>query len=236
MITKKILVLGIVLTDVPNLADRVAQSLAVSREWTVEQSWVAIGKSPLRNTSLQMVESLPSKEPKFTILNRLLDGINHRDYDYVIVTDDDIELPEFFLDQYLAWVGKYDFALAQPARTHDSYIDDRFVEQLDGITARQTRYVEIGPLFSVRQDALPILTPFDIISPMGWGYGLTWPLAMQAAHLKMGVVDAIPVRHKLRKPVANYVHSDSNKQMRNYLGSRPHLKPEEAFYIVESYT
>ncbi|MGB7554536.1 MAG: hypothetical protein WBM04_09180 [Candidatus Korobacteraceae bacterium] len=236
MIAKKVLVLGIVLTDVANLADSIAQSLAVSQEWTVEQRWVAIGKSTLRSASLQVVESLPSKEPKFAILNRLLGSIDRGDYDYVIVTDDDIELPEFFLDQYLAWVGKYDFALAQPARTHDSYIDHRFVEQLDGITARQTRYVEIGPLFSMREDALPILTPFDVTTPMGWGYDFTWPLAIQAAQLRMGIVDAVPVRHKLRKPVANYVHSDANEQMKIYLGSRPHLTPEEAFHIVESYT
>jgi hypothetical protein len=135
----------------------------------------------------------------------------------------------------MAWIGKYDFALAQPARTHDSYIDHRFVEQLDGITARQTRYVEIGPLFSMRADALPILTPFDVTTPMGWGYDFTWPLAMDAAKLKMGIVDAVPVSHKLRKPVANYLHSDADRQMKEYFTDRPHLKPEEAFYIVESF-
>jgi hypothetical protein len=232
----RVLVVGIVLADVANLAGSIAQSLASSREWTVEQQWVAIGKSPLRDASLQVLETLSSSEPKFVILNRLLGSTNLCDYDYVIITDDDIELPAFFLDRYLAWIGKYDFALAQPARTHDSYIDHRFVEQLDGITARQTRYVEIGPLFSMRADALPILTPFDVTAPMGWGYDFTWPLAMNAEKLKMGIVDAVPVSHKLRKPVVNYVHSDADGQMKKYLASRPHLKPEEAFYIVESYT
>lgn len=223
------------LADVANFADSIAQSLASSRGWTVEQQWVAIGKSQLRDASLQVVETLSSSEPKFVILNRVLGSTNLCDYDYVIITDDDIELPPFFLDRYLAWVEKYDFALAQPARTHDSYIDHRFVEQLNGITARQTRYVEIGPLFSVRADALPILMPFDVTTPMGWGYDFTWPLAMEAAKLKLGIVDAVPVNHKLREPVANYVHSDADGQMTKYLAGRPHLKPEEAFYIVESF-
>ncbi len=228
----RVLVVGIVLADVANLADSIAQSLAASAEWTVEQQWVAIGQS---RPALPVVEALSSGEPKFVILNRVLGRANLGDYNYVIVTDDDIELPAFFLDRYLACVGKYDFALAQPARTHDSYIDHRFVEQLDGITARQTRYVEIGPLFSVRTDALPLLKPFDVTSPMGWGYDFTWPLAMDAANLKMGIVDALPVSHKLRKPVANYVHAEADVQMKKYLAARPHLTPEQAFYIVESF-
>lgn len=231
----RVLVVGIVLADVANLADSIARSLASSREWAVEQQWIVIGKSPLRDASLQVVETLSSSEPKFVILNRVLGSTNLCDYNYVVITDDDIELPPFFLDRYLAWVGKYNFALAQPARTHDSYIDHRFVEQLDGISARQTRYVEIGPLFSMREDALPILTPFDVTSPMGWGYDFTWPVTIDAAKLKMGIVDAVPVSHRMRKPVANYVHSDADGQMKEYLAGRSHLKPEEAFYIVESF-
>ncbi len=236
MTTKgKVLVVGIVLADVANLADSIAENLADSQEWTVDQQWVAIAKGPLRGASLQVVETLPSGEPKFVILNRVLGNTDLGAYNYVIITDDDIELPPSFLDRYLAWVRKYDFALAQPARTHDSYIDHRFVEQLDGITARQTRYVEIGPLFSMRADALPILTPFDVTTPMGWGYDFTWPLAMDAAKLKMGIVDAVPVSHKLRKPVAHYVHAEADAQMKKYISEHPHLKPEEAFYILESF-
>ena len=231
----KVLVVGVVLADVSNLADNIAENLARSREWTVDQQWIAIAKEPRHDTSLQVVETLSSGEPKFVILNRVLGNTNLYDYNYVIITDDDIELPPSFLDHYLTWVRKYDFALAQPARTHDSYIDHRFVEQLDGITARQTRYVEIGPLFSMRADALPILTPFDVKTPMGWGYDFTWPLAMDAAKLKMGIVDAVPVAHKLRKPVAHYVHAEADAQMKNYIAGQPHLKPEEAFYILESF-
>jgi len=231
----KVLVVGIVLTDIANLAHSIVENLDDSAQWTVEQQWVAVGKCKFHHPALQVVEELSSPEPKFVILNRVLGKVQLRDYDYVIVTDDDIDLPASFLDRYLGWVHKYDFALAQPARTHDSYIDHYFVEQLDGITARQTRYVEIGPLFSMRADALPVLTPFDVSSPMGWGYDFSWPLTIEAAKLRMGIVDALPVRHKLRKPVANYVHSDAEAQMKKYLAARPHLAPEEAFYIVESF-
>lgn len=230
----EVLVVGIVLADVANLAESISRSLACSHEWTVEQQWVVIGNSSIRDPS-QVVETLSSSEPKFVILNRVLGSTDLRAYDYVIITDDDIELPISFLDSYLQWVSKFNFALAQPARTHDSYIDHRFVEQLEGITARQTRFVEIGPLFSIRADALPILTPFNVTSPMGWGYDFTWPVAMDAASLKMGIVDAVPVSHKLRKPGAHYAAWDAGRQMSTYLASHPHLEPEEAFCIVESF-
>lgn len=114
-------------------------------------------------------------------------------------------------------------------------LPSRFLIVLDGITARQTLFVEIGPLFSMRADALELLTPFDVTTPMGWGYDFTWALAMETVGLKLGIVDATPVMHRLRKPVANYAYVDADWQMKAYLAARPHFKKEEAFRIIESF-
>ncbi|MGC2108021.1 MAG: hypothetical protein WA655_00800 [Candidatus Korobacteraceae bacterium] len=227
---------GIVLAEVDNLAASIAENFASGRDWIVQQQWVAIGSIPASARNLPLIETSAKSEPKFTILNRILAKTSLQDFDYVIIVDDDIELPPSFLDRYLALVERYDFALAQPARTHDSYIDHPFVEQLDGIVARQTLFVEIGPLFSIRADALPFLLPFDLTSPMGWGYDLVWPLTMMSAKLTMGIVDAVPVRHKLRQPVSHYDHSGVSEQMEAYLANRPHLNLDEAFVIVESFS
>ena len=235
MSNKNVLALGIVLADKEHRAFSIGEAFAGSRDWKVTQKWIAIGSASIPHTSLDVVEYLRSFEPKFVILNRILRQTRLSDYAYVVITDDDIDLPEFFLDRYLEFVTQYDFGLAQPARTHDSYIDHPFVEQLDGITARQTRFVEIGPLFSMRADALEVLTPFDEASPMGWGYDFVWPLVMENAHLTLGIVDATPVGHTMRKPVANYVHADAERQMADYFFNRPHLEKDEAFFIVESY-
>ena len=140
-----------------------------------------------------------------------------------------------FLDRYLACVGAHDLALCQPARTHDSYIDHPFVEQLDGLTARWTRFVEIGPMFSVRQDVIPLLVPFDEASPMGWGYDFVWPCVLEKAGCRMGIVDATPIAHRLRKPVTHYQHSTASRSMDAYLSERDHLMKGDAFFIVESY-
>lgn len=122
----------------------------------------------------------------------------------MLICDDDIDLPAAFIDRYLDRVTKYDFALAQPARTHDSYIDHSIVEQLDGFDARRTRFVEIGPHFSVAREVYPHLLRFDESSPMGWGYDFVWPVVMEEIGRRMGIVDATPVARKLRKPVAHY--------------------------------
>jgi hypothetical protein len=153
----------------------------------------------------------------------------------VIVADDDISLPAGFLDSYLGLVERYDFALAQPARTFTSFTDHQFVTQLQGIQARETRFVEIGPLFSMRADALQVLTPFDEASPMGWGYDFVWPVVMAGAGLRMGIVDALPVAHDLRKPVSSYSHDVASAGMAALLARHPSLEKREAFSIVRSY-
>ena len=173
--------------------------------------------------------------PKFVALNRLWSGVTREDYEFIIVCDDDIVLPSGFVDAYLDLVGKHNLALSQPARTHDSYIDHPFVECLDGIEARCTRFVEIGPLFAIRRDLGVHLLPFEESSPMGWGYDLVWPCVVETLNLRMGIVDAVPVAHSLRKPVQHYAHREVDRQMRHYLDQRQHLTLEQAFFIVESY-
>jgi hypothetical protein len=233
----KLFVIGVYLLEQKNRVSHLITEFSRSQKWTVEQAWVALGASSVP-VELWIVTSTieRTKVPKFTLLNRLLAQRELNNYEYVILCDDDISVPSGFLDNYLDFVVRYDFALAQPARTIDSFIDHIFVRQLGGIDARQTRFVEIGPLFSVRRDAFRLLFPFDEKSPMGWGYDFFWPCLLSANGLRLGVVDAIPVAHNLRKPVSNYSHSEADKQMKDFLRTKKHLSKAEAFSIVESYT
>jgi hypothetical protein len=70
---------------------------------------------------------------------------------------------------------------------------------------------------------------------MGWGYDLVWPVVMEEAGLALGIVDATPVAHDLRKPVALYDDRDAAIAMQSFLGAHPHLARHEAFRILESY-
>jgi hypothetical protein len=235
-LSPRVLVVGIYLADKENLAPRITQELALSSNWDVEQRWLSLGKSqPDSDMAPFTVQIADTFSPKFLLLNQLLKRIDLYDFEYVIVSDDDIQLPTGFVDRYLAMVCRHDLAVAQPARTHDSYIDHWFVEQLDGIDARRTRFVEIGPLFSLHRSAFDYFLPFDEASPMGWGNDFVWPVLAEKHGLRMGIVDAVPVAHNFRKPVAYYDHGVSAKHMSKYLAERPHLSKKDAFFILESY-
>lgn len=232
-----ILVLGIYLTKQRNNIDNIVENINSTKDWKVIQKWISIGgESANRKVKEVTIKNYQQSLPKFKILNSVIRGERLNDYDFLIVCDDDIILPESFVDNYLKYVLKYDFSLAQPARTHNSFIDHHFVEKFDGLIARRTRFVEIGPVISIRRDAFHLLLPFDESSYMGWGYDFVWPCIIEDAKLKMGIIDAVAVEHSIRKPVKNYNYSIANESMIEYLKLNPHLSKDEAFIIIESYT
>jgi hypothetical protein len=236
MPTDSVLVVGVYLADKPNLAPDITSELAKSRDWRVDQRWVALGRHPVDARMAPVtVAYVADPTPKFTLVNRVVAQAELSGYDYLLVIDDDVTLPAGFVDDYLRLVGQFDLALCQPARTHDSNIDHVFVERLDGLSGRRTRFVEIGPLVSLRRDAFTVLMPFDEASPMGWGYDLTWPSAITAAGLRMGIVDATPVVHSFRKPLTHYNRELVERQMTEHLATHAHLLPDDAFVILESY-
>lgn len=234
--TRRVLALGVYMLNARNTAPDLAHELVSAREWEVEQRWAAIGAGA-EPDGLEALTLLREHDPvpKFSLLNRLLEGVDLERYTYLIVTDDDIELPGGFIDRYLRLVEKHGLSLAQPARTHDSYIDHYFVAALSGVEARRTRFVEIGPLFSIARDTFGLLLPFDESAPMGWGLDLVWPVAFGAAGRHLGIVDATPVRHVLRKPVTLYTYDETDRKRVAFLKAHEHLTPDEAFVAVETY-
>lgn len=239
---RRVLVLGIYLADVPNHAAVLSRQLLSARDWDVDLRWAAVGSPPerKREQSDANLESLtcfqtPNRVPKFELLNRLLSDIKLENYRYLLLIDDDIELPEGFLDDFLAIQEARGFTLAQPARTHDSFTDHHFVNQLYGIESRSTRFVEIGPLLSLRRDGYETLLPFDEDAPMGWGLDFIWPLLLEQHNKRLGIVDATPIRHALRKQVSTYDYSSTESAMQAFLAQRPHLTLTEACVASQTY-
>lgn len=233
----RVLVVGAYLNGKPNYAEVLSAELSAAPGLSVDLCWAAIGGGSRLPEALAAATALHLHQPvpKFQLINRLLRHFKLGDYDALLVIDDDIELPAYFLPQYLALQAKHGFGLAQPARTHDSYIDHYFVAQLMGIEARRTRFVEIGPLFSISRTAFDVLLPFDEEAPMGWGLDFVWPLLLEQAGLSQGIIDATPVRHALRKPVTHYDYDTTNSDMKGYLDSRPHLRADDAFIALETF-
>jgi hypothetical protein len=229
-----VLVCGVYIADRENWAADEIRELASSRQHDVEQRWTALDVSGSGQTDLPCTVSVVSEPTgKFTLINRLIENVEK--FDWLLVCDDDIRLPLGFLDQYLAHAHRFGFALSQPARTADSYVDHRIVTQMPGLTGRLTRFVEIGPVFCIHRSAYPLLLPFDGRTSMGWGLDFVWPLLLEPRKLRMGIIDATPVAHSLRKPVANYSHQSGVKDMEGFLAQTPHLTRAEAFTVIEAY-
>ncbi|WP_093030060.1 hypothetical protein [Thiocapsa roseopersicina] len=232
----RVLVLGVYLPSVANHAARISADLLAGNQWQIDLRWAAVGEGNIPDglgelTVLRMTERMP----KFSILNRLLAEIDLSPYRFLVVVDDDIELESGFLDRFLAYQTAHNLTLAQPARTHDSYIDHYFVAQLLGVEARQTQFVEIGPVFSLRRDGFARLLPFDEEAPMGWGLDFVWPVQLDAGGCRLGVIDASPVRHALRKPVTTYDYTETSAAMERFLSDRVHLSHAAAFVALETY-
>jgi hypothetical protein len=235
MSDKKVLTIGVALSDKPNHAVSIMDELASSREWQLDQKWHIIGKNTLPRMDHVVSHSL-DKEEKFKILNRLIKEVTLASYEYLFVFDDDIQIPPNFIDQYLQIVEKRGYALSQPARTHASYIDHYFVSQLLGIESRQTNFVEIGPVTCIHNSAYHLLLPFDLRAPMGWGLDFHWPTILCQHNLKMGIIDQIPIEHSLRKPVTYYNYQDTESGMQSFLEQVPHINHHEAFTAIETYS
>jgi len=166
-------------------------------------------------------------------VNRLLEGVDLARYDYVLMTDDDIVMPARFLDAFIGQQHALDFAIAQPARTSNSFIDHPMVEQQRGVAARRTQFVEIGPVVSFHRSVFSAIFPFDLTSPMGWGYENVWAHLLATRRLRMGIIDATPVDHSVRAPLANYSWSYGDAGREAIFKRREHLPLDECMRVLE---
>ncbi len=232
--TPRILCVGVYLADKEHTARHVADVLSRSQTVVVQQRWTALALNGGKTDIPDTVAVVEKATPKCVLINRMLHGFD--DYDWVMLCDDDVELAEGFADSMIAVADHFDLALFQPARTQDSYIDHPFVGQIPGLLARQTRFVEIGPVVCMRADAAKLLLPFASDCEMGWGLDFVWPARIEAAGLRMGIVDAAPVAHRIRAPVTGYNYEAACAEQRRIMAAEPSLTTADAFHILEVFS
>jgi hypothetical protein len=232
---RRVLVLGIYVADQPNTVEHVVSVLDASQRFDVDQRWVALrGVAPSAKVAQKTVSHIAATTPKYQILNGLLETIpDLAEYDYVLTVDDDIVLPGQFLDPFLTLQYDLNFAMAQPARTDNSWIDHPIVQQQPGVAARQTLFVEIGPVVSFHRSVYDLVFPFDLTSTMGWGLECIWARLLAERGLKMGIIDALPVDHSMRPPVTGYSWEVANAERDQLLAKFDHLTYDECFHVLE---
>ena len=165
---------------------------------------------------------------KLQNVNRALEacGVAAGTVDWTIVVDDDVVLAERFLDRFVALCEALAFDLAQPAQTHMSHAAWRVVRRRPGSVARETNFVEIGPVTAFSRRAAAELLPYPDLR-MGWGLDAHWAARARDGGWRMGVVDALPVRHEGRAVAASYKHSDATEEGRRFLAGREYVRTAE---------
>ena len=164
---------------------------------------------------------------KFQNLNALLESTGSRGFDWLLVLDDDVHLPPHFLDRFIALCEHFDLELAQPAQTLMSHAAWRVTRRRAGSLVRETRFVEIGPVTAFGMQAVAAFTPFPDLR-YGWGLDLHWAAVARERGWRLGVADALPVRHETAPVATAYRHEDAIEEARRFLTGKPFVRAQQA--------
>jgi hypothetical protein len=154
--------------------------------------------------------------------------------DWTLVIDDDVVLPPRFLDRFIALCDAFGLTLAQPAQTRRSHAAWPVTRRRGGSLLRETRFVEIGPVTAFAREAASLLIPFPDLR-YGWGLDSHWAAVALERGWRMGVADAVPVRHEQRPVATAYRHADAVTEARRFLADRPYLALDEADLTVATH-
>ena len=133
---------------------------------------------------------------KFELLNNAIERSPCKltDVDTVVLVDDDVWLDRGSLPELVELTRRAGFGLAQPAHGRGSKSTYSFNRRRPLTTARETTFVEIGPIIVIDGRWCSELLPFPDDIGMGWGLEVLWRRRRRDG-LRMGIVDAVTVQH-----------------------------------------
>jgi hypothetical protein len=212
--TRKVLIIGV---EVPSRAEMMAQVAA-----TLPRS---------RHKVTFAVKAMENR-PKFDNVNDLLRKHFTPEFDWLIITDDDIAIPPHFLDDFIYLLERFEFKIGQPAHKLRSYACYLITRRNWGTVARQTNFVEIGPLVALHRDTFADLIPFPDVG-MGWGLDYHWGLVAREKGWRIGIIDALPIQHLC--PIGSgYAAKPALIQAQKFLDAHGGLSPKEALKTLRA--
>jgi GT2 family glycosyltransferase len=169
----------------------------------------------------------PRSAGKFENLNTLLAEHAVEECDWLLVVDDDVELPRGFLDRFLFLCERFSLQLAQPAHCLDSHAAWPLTRRRPRSVVRETRFVEIGPVTAFARATFPVLLPFPELR-MGWGLDAHWAALAEEHGWRCGIVDAVCIHHRAAPAADAYSREAAVAEARAFLAKRPYLSAGEA--------
>jgi GT2 family glycosyltransferase len=205
---RKVLAIGVVRQEHAAAADRIRAELMRSRH------------------AVELHTCAPDGLSKFENLNRLLADHPAGEHDWLLTIDDDVTLPKGFLDRLLYLSERFGLKLAQPAHAARSHAAWKVTRRRFGSVARETSFVEIGPVTAFGAETFGELLPFPDVK-MGWGLDAHWAALARARGWRCGVIDAVAISH-LAAPAADaYSREAALAEARAFLAGRPYLRAGE---------
>jgi hypothetical protein len=164
---------------------------------------------------------------KFENLNILLAENPPDQYDWLLLVDDDVKLPRGFLDGFIFLAERFKLRLAQPAQRNRSHAAWEVTRRHPMAVARETAFVEIGPVVAFAAEAFDTLLPFPELRA-GWGLDVHWSALALERGWTIGVIDATPITHGLRKIASSYDRRDAIEEAHRFLSGRPYTRAVDA--------
>ncbi len=214
---RRVLALSVQRPERARLADAIAAELRRSRHEVTLATTAAAGGG------------------KFENLNRLLAEHPAAGHDWLLVVDDDVELPRGFLDRFLFLCERFSLTLAQPAHRLRSHAAWEVTRRRPGSVVRETSFVEIGPVTAFAAPSFDVLLPFPELR-MGWGLDMHWAALAREHGWRCGVLDAVPIRHRAAPAAAAYPRDQAIAEGAAFLEGRSHITAAEAQRTLATHT
>ncbi len=208
---RRVLALGVERPERRELAGAIQAELTRSRHDVELHTCEVDGRGKFENLNLLLAAH-----------GRALDA-----YDWLLVFDDDVELPRGFLDRFLFLCERFSLTLAQPAHRLSSHAAWQVTRRRARSVVRETAFVEIGPVTAFASPAFGVLLPFPELR-MGWGLDVHWAALAREHGWRCGIVDAVAIRHRAAPAAAAYARVDAVAEARSFLAERPYLSAREA--------
>jgi hypothetical protein len=188
----------------------------------------AIAAELARSRHEVALRTIPAGEGgKFENLNRLLSEHPAAGHDWLLVIDDDVELPRGFLDRFVFLAERFALTLAQPAHRLHSHAAWEVTRRHRGSVVRETGFVEIGPVTAFAAESFGTLLPFPELR-MGWGLDMHWAALARERGWRCGVVDAVAIRHRQAPAAVSYPREQAIAEGARFLAGRPQITAAEA--------
>jgi len=205
---RRVLAIGVVRPERSVLARTIAAELAGSRH------------------EVELHTCPAGEEGRFENLNGLLARHPAAGHDWLLVIDDDVELPRGFLDRFLFLCERFALDLAQPAHRLDSHAAWNVTRRRPGSVVRETSFVEIGPVTAFAQRTFAALLPFPDLR-MGWGLDAHWAALARSHRWRCGITDAVSIRHRAAPAGAGYPREAAVAEARSFLSGRAYMTAGE---------